>query len=532
MVDKIIDIVDFSVSFDSEKEEKKILKKINVCIKKGESVGIVGPSGCGKSLLSLACLNLLPKNAKFSGNIFFYKKNNIFSSVFDLKKKDILSYRGSFSSIVFQDPFSSLNPVYTCGYVLKESFLKHKKNLCLLKIKKLCFSLLKEVGLKDVEKIYKSYPHQLSGGQLQRVLIASSLALYPKVILADEPTTALDPSIKKEVLNLLYKVVKKRKISLVLISHDISVIKNYTDYIYILKDGYLVESGSTKKILNNPKKEFTKNLIFCKPLIGEKRKFLPVFNNNFKYKIKTVFYNNKKTVLSVNNVSYKIKNKEILNNISFSLFEGECLGLVGESGSGKSTIAKVISGLIKDFNGSIFFNNKKINNKKINKIQLVFQDSLSSLNPKYKVGDLLYEVCFFYKYTRKEIKKTILSFFKNVGLDNSIYNKYPHQLSGGQKQRISITRILLTKPDIIIFDESLSALDLITQANILNLIKFLKNKYKFSLIFISHDLGSISFLCDYLIVLNKGKIVDKLLVKNIKSKKNNIYTKQLINDTI
>jgi len=519
----VLEIKNFSVTFDSTK--KSVLNNINLSIKRGECVGLVGPSGCGKSILSLACLNLLPNNASFSGDIFF--KENVKKSIFFLNKKDLLSYRGSFSSIIFQNPFSSLNPVYTCGYTLRESLLKSNSLLNKEDLKKACFSLLKEVGIKKIKKIYNSFPHQLSGGQLQRVLIASSLALSPKIILADEPTTALDASIKKNILKLLYSIIKKKNISLFIISHDINVIKNYTDYLYILKDGSIIDKGETKKIFINTKNDFTKQLILCKPKIGEKRKFLPVLNFKNDFKNDNIFKSNK-IILLLKNVNYKINNNIILNNINFSVLEGDSLGIVGESGSGKSTIAKIICGLIKNYNGSILLKNELLKKN----IQLVFQDSISSLTPNYKVGKLLFEVCLVFNYNKKNIKNIILNFFKDVGLNNSVYDKYPHQLSGGQKQRISIIRILLTKPKLIIFDESLSALDILNQANILNLIKILKFKYKFSLIFISHDIGSVSFLCNKMIVLNKGIIVDNILTKNILNTNNSIYTKNLINDTI
>ena len=522
MKKKVLLIENFSLSF---KKEKPVLKNINIVINKGESIGVVGPSGCGKSILSLACLNLLPKSASFSGNIYFFndKKN----SVFDLNSKDIYNYRGVFSSIIFQNPFSSLNPVYTCGYTLRESLIRTGK-FSKKELKKICFDLLKEVGIKNIDRVYNSYPHQLSGGQLQRVLIASCLALSPKLIIADEPTTALDASIKKNILNLLFDIIKKRNISLLIISHDINAIKNYTDYVYIFEKGNIIEKGETKNILKKPKKEFTKNLILCKPVIGEKRFFLPSQKN---YDIKESIHKKSKEILFIKNISYNIKNKNILNNINFKLFYGDCLGIVGESGSGKSTIAKIICGLINNYNGSVFFN-KKIINKNEKKIQIVFQESISSLTPNYKVGDLLYEVCVFFKYEKSKIKNTILNFFKITNLDKNVYNKYPHQLSGGQKQRISIIRILLSKPEIIVFDESLSALDIITQANILNLIKYLKFKYNLSIIFISHDLGSVSFLCNKIIVLKDGTIVDNINAKNILDNSNNKYTKKLINDTI
>ena len=526
MEKKILEIEDFSLSFKNENsKENSVLKNINITINEGESVGVVGPSGCGKSILSLACLNLLPRNAIFSGNIYFY--NDIRKSVFNLNKKENQGYRGLFTSIIFQNPFSSLNPVYTCGYSLKESLIRTKK-YSKKELKNICFNLLEEVGIKDVEKIYHSYPHQLSGGQLQRVLIASCLALSPKLIIADEPTTALDASIKKKILSLLFSIIKKRNISLIIISHDINIIKNYTYNTYILKNGVCIEKGKTKNILTSPKNNFTKNLILSKPIIGDKRKYLPSENT---YEIINDKKIKRKEILLLENISFIIDNNKILNNITFNVLNGDCIGIVGESGSGKSTIAKIISGLINNYSGSFYFNGKKII-KKNNKIQLVFQESISSLTPNYKVGNLLYEVCLFFKYDKNKIKETILNFFKITNLEEDVYDKYPHQLSGGQKQRISIIRVLLTKPEIIIFDESLSALDIITQASILNLIKYLKLKYNLSIIFISHDLGSVSFLCNKIIVLKKGQIVDNIYTEDILNINNNNYTKRLINDTI
>ena len=530
-----LDIKNLSISFFEKGIKKSVLSGFSFSFKKNKTTAIVGPSGCGKSLLSLACLNLLPKtkNISVSGNIFINNK----TCVLGLKKNKNLSYRGIYTSIIFQDPFTSLNPVYTCGYQLQECFLK-KNKLNAKNLYRRCLSVFKSVELEDPEKIFNSYPHQLSGGQLQRVLISFSLAFNSKIIIADEITTALDPYVKKQILVLLKKICKKNKISLLLISHDISVVKNYSDEILILKDGNILEFGKTSFVLKNPKNIFTKSLLICKPLIKNNPFFLPFLKKNKIIKKKPILLkkNISENIIELKNLSVNYKNFIALNNINFCLKKNDIIGIIGRSGSGKSTLSNIISLVNRNYSGDFYYKGKNLKNLSKNdiininkKIQLVFQNPDSSLNPKQKIIDCLKEVLFVNNKILNS-DKIILKYLKKVELNKDILNKYPHQLSGGQKQRISITRILLSEPEIIIFDESVSALDINTQSYVLNLIKNLYINNNYTIIYISHDISTVSFLCNKIYVLNKGFIVDQFLKENLFDKKRHIETYKLINN--
>jgi len=533
----VLDIKNLCVSFFEDGSEKKVLDNFSFSFKKNTTTAIVGPSGCGKSILSLACLNLLPKtnSISVSGNIFIDK--NVCVLGFD--KSDNLLYRGLYTSIIFQDPFSSLNPVYTCGYQLSECLLKKNKNLSKKELLEFCLDFFKSVELENPEKIFYSYPHQLSGGQLQRVLISFSLAFNSKIIIADEITTALDPYVKNKILVLLKKLCKKNKISLLLISHDVGVVKNYSEEILIINKGKIIEYGKTSIVLNNPKNVFTKSLILCKPLIINNPFFLPFLKDGKFIKKKPIVFkkNISKNILELNNLSVFYKNFTALKNINLKLKENDIIGIIGRSGSGKTTLSNIISLINNNYTGDFLYKNKNIKNfkkndlKKLNKkIQLVFQNPESSLNPKQKILDCLKEVLFINNINFKNYNSIIFSSLKKVDLDKSILNKYPHQLSGGQKQRVCITRILLSKPDIIIFDESVSALDINTQSHVLNLIKKLYIDNNYTIIYISHDISTVSFLCNKIYVLNKGYIVDYFLKENILNKERNLETKKLINN--
>ena len=526
-----LNIKNLSISFLENSKEKIIINNLSYSFKKNITTAIVGPSGCGKSLLSLACLNLLPKtkNISISGNILI--NNN--TCVFSLNKSENLLYRGLYTSIIFQDPFTSLNPVYTCGYQLKECLIKKKKYTKKQLLEK-CLLIFKSVELENPEKIYYSYPHELSGGQLQRVLISFALAFNSKIIIADEITTALDPYIKNKILVLLKKICKKYNISLFLISHDINIVKNYSDEILILRNGKIIESGKTSFILNNPKNIFTKSLIICKPLIKNNSFFLPFLKENKIIVENKIHFQKKisKNIIELKNLTVSYKKFTALNNINIKIKENDIIGIIGKSGSGKTTLSNIISLINKNYLGNYYYKNiniKKLDIKNINKkIQIVFQNPDSSLNPKQKIIDCLKEILIINNIKYK--KSIIIDNLKKVDLDESILNKYPHQLSGGQKQRVSITRVLLSKPEIIIFDESVSSLDVNTQSYVLNLIKKIYIKYNYTIIYISHNISTVSFLCNKIYVLKNGTFIDKFLKEDILNKKRNNETLKLINN--
>ena len=529
----VLEIKNLSISFFEHNIENIVINNFSYSFKKNITTAIVGPSGSGKSLISLACLNLLPESSKIkvSGNIFLENKN----CILQFNSKDNYLYRGVYSSIIFQNPFTSLNPVYTCGYQLSECLKKSKENFDKKYIYNECLKFLKQVELDDVEKIYNSYPHELSGGQLQRVLISFALALKTKVIFADEITTALDPYTKNKILNLLKNICDFNNITLIIISHDINIVKNYSDEILILNKGKIIERGNTKNLLKKPKKNFTKSLILCKPKIINNPFFLPFLKNNkiiYDGKIlkKEAFSN---SIIELKNLSLFYNNFKALNNINLKLKENDIIGIIGRSGSGKSSLSNIISLVNKNYQGSFFYKGKNIRNlnkKNINKkIQLVFQNPESSLNPKQKINACLREVLYCNNIINNKDSK-ILFYLNQLELNKNILNKYPHELSGGQKQRVCIVRILLTDPEIIIFDESVSALDMNTQAHVLNLIKKIYYKNTISIIYISHDISTVSFLCNKIYVLNKGTIIDSFIKENILSDKRHKETLKLINN--
>ncbi|MDA0758035.1 MAG: ABC transporter ATP-binding protein [Bacteroidetes bacterium] len=515
-----------------------ILKNISFELKKNEILGIVGESGSGKSITALSIINLLnSKHVIKSGSINFNGKSIDSLSFIDFEK-----IRGNEISIIFQEPMSSLNPSMKCGEQIIEVILNHE-SINKEKAKKRVFSLLEKVQLITPEIFYNKYPHQLSGGQQQRIMIAMAISCNPKVLIADEPTTSLDGIVKKEIINLLKSIQKDTKMSILFISHDLQLVSNIARNIMVLNKGKIEEMGSSKQIFNSPKKKYTKLLLNSRPPKNSRPKRLPTNENHFEESILITKQDRAKNhnkiykstpLLKVNNLEFSYNNVKILNNISFDLYKGESLGLIGESGSGKSTIAKSILNLNNFSNGQIFYkekNIKEINKKEFRKnIQLIFQDPFSSLNPEISIGKSIVEPMISHNLhkTIAESKEKAISLLEQVNLKNSDFNKFPHQFSGGQRQRIVIARALALNPKILICDESVSALDVSIQAQILNLLNNLKEKFSFTFLFISHDLSVVKYMTDRVIILNKGVIEEinetDLLFSN--PKKN--YTKKLI----
>ncbi|KRO88341.1 MAG: ABC transporter ATP-binding protein [Cryomorphaceae bacterium BACL29 MAG-121220-bin8] len=515
-----------------------ILKNISFELKKNEILGIVGESGSGKSITALSIINLLnSKHVIKSGSINFNGKSIDSLSFIDFEK-----IRGNEISIIFQEPMSSLNPSMKCGEQIIEVILNHE-SINREKAKKRVFSLLEKVQLITPEIFYNKYPHQLSGGQQQRIMIAMAISCNPKVLIADEPTTSLDGIVKKEIINLLKSIQKDTKMSILFISHDLQLVSNIARNIMVLNKGEIEEMGSSKQIFNSPKKKYTKLLLNSRPPKNSRPKRLPTNENHFEESILITKQDRAKNhnkiykstpLLKVNNLEFSYNNVKILNNISFDLYKGESLGLIGESGSGKSTIAKSILNLNNFSNGQIFYkekNIKEINKKEFRKnIQLIFQDPFSSLNPEISIGKSIVEPMISHNLhkTITESKEKAISLLEQVNLKNSDFNKFPHQFSGGQRQRIVIARALALNPKILICDESVSALDVSIQAQILNLLNNLKEKFSFTFLFISHDLSVVKYMTDRVIILNKGVIEEinetDLLFSN--PKKN--YTKKLI----
>ena len=522
----LISIKNLKISF---KQNQNVVNNVNIEIPKGKTVAIVGESGSGKTLSALSILKLLPGNANInSGSIIFKEKD-----LLQLPLNEIEKIRGNKISTIFQEPMSSLNPLHTIDKQIKEMITTHnKKNLEELNAS--VFNLLKEVNLEDLMNRTNIYSYELSGGQRQRVMIAMSIANNPDLLIADEPTTALDVTVQQQILSLLNKIQKQRKMSILFISHDLGVVNKIADYIYVMKDGEIIEHGQKFEIFNNPKNPYTKQLV------GFQNKIRKFQENKeieiLKIKDLKVWYPIKKGIFK-KTVDYV----KAIDSINFSLKKKETLGIVGESGSGKTSLVLAILKLISS-SGTIEFNELNLNLLKKNKlknirkdIQIVFQDPFSSLSPRMNVQEILNEGIdvHFPQYSLEEKKQILKDILKETGMDyERDHNKYPHEFSGGQRQRIAIARALILKPKILILDEPTSALDITIQNQILDLLYNLQEKYSLSYIFISHDMNVIRSVSDKILVLKTGKLIEYNYAEIVFNNPKDEYTKNLISSVV
>ena len=548
----MLQVRNLTIKFLSEKDENEVVKNISFNLKENKILGIVGESGSGKSVTSLAVLGLLPKNTIQDGTIFFDEKN-----LLTISDKEFQQIRGNKIAMIFQEPMSSLNPTLTCGSQVAE-VLKQHTGLNKKEIYQEVISLFQKVKLPLPDRIFNSYPHQISGGQKQRVMIAIAIACKPDLLIADEPTTALDVTVQKEIILLLKELQKENKMSILLISHDLSLVSEIADNVIILFKGKIVENGITTDIFHSPQHNYTKGLINSKPNLNQRLKKLPTVEDFIKNKISTDVYTKKerdayhrkiyelKPLLEIVdlkkyfNTSVGFAKKPFIkavDAISFKLYEGETLGLVGESGCGKTTLGRAIMQLEKITSGKIFYKGRDITHlsktalQNLRKeIQIIFQDPFSSLNPRISIGNAILEPMNVHGVLSndKERKIYVIELLKKVGLEEEHFNKYPHEFSGGQRQRIGIARAIALKPKIIICDESVSALDVSVQAQVLNLLNELKSTFNFSYIFISHDLSVVKYMSDQLVVMNKGKIEEIDDADTIYKTPISEYTKNLI----
>ena len=543
-------IKDFSVSI----KHKSILKKVSFDIKPNSILGLVGESGSGKSITSLSIMGLLPKKDLVEEGLVTFDGENLLSYT----EKDFLRIRGNRISMIFQEPMTSLNPSLTCGYQVFEVFKNHT-SFSNSEIKNEIINLFEKVKLPRPEAIYNSYPHQLSGGQKQRVMIAMAIALKPQLLIADEPTTALDVTVQKEIISLLKSIQEETKMSVLFISHDLNLVSEIANEVVVMKKGEVVEYGTVKQVFLNPKAEYTKALIKSKPTTDKRFMKLPTvedfLTDTVDFSVESIesrekYHQNiysKTPLLTIKNLNKEFVSKSFLfgkssvvkavNDVSFAIYEGETLGLVGESGCGKTTLGRTILQLEKATSGQIIYKGKDITTltkselKSLRKeIQIIFQDPFSSLNPRIPVGEAIIEPMkvhnIFSSY--KERKEYVLELLAKVGLEEEHFNRFPHEFSGGQRQRIGIARTIALQPKFIICDESVSALDVSVQAQVLNLLNKLKKDFGFTYLFISHDLSVVKYMSDNVIVMNKGEIEEvgeaDALYKSPKSQ----YTKTLI----
>jgi peptide/nickel transport system ATP-binding protein len=544
-------INNLSVDYKMRKETVYAAKNVNIEVNKGEILGLVGESGSGKSTVGNAIINLIDEPGKVSGGSVILGDINIHED-----PKNIVKYRGNKIGLIFQDPQTSLNPILTVGEQLIETIQTHIK-LNKEEAKKKSISLLKEVGIKDAEIRFDNYPHQFSGGMRQRVVISLALCCEPELLIADEPTTALDVSIQSQILDLIKRLTKERNLAVILITHDMGVIAETTDRVAVMKSGDLVEIGSTKEILTKPKKTYTKSLVSSVPPTNKKiSRFVIIEKENKDSKENSIKILNrwtKKKIIKQNLVQVKNLSKSFndnfftensknsviaVNNVSFEIKEGESFGLVGESGSGKSTIAKMIVNLFKPSSGDIFFDNicitkirKKLEMMKFRKqIQMIFQDPYSSLNSRLKVHDIISEPIKLHNpsITNADLENYIFDLLESVELTQKSAHRYPHEFSGGQRQRISIARALATQPRLLVCDEPTSALDVSIQAQILNLLKDLQEQLNLTILFISHDLPVVRQMCDRIGVLKDGKLCEVSNTEELFIKPEHEYTKELL----
>lgn len=553
----VVDIQNLSLGFG----ENTILTNVSFSIPKGKIIGVVGESGSGKSITSLAIMGLLPKTAKISSEskiLFESSKGNL--DLLKLTDEEKRSFRGKEIGMIFQEPMTSLNPSLRCGEQVEESIRLHLK-LSKENAKKRVIELFEKVLLPNPERIYKAYPHELSGGQRQRVMIAMAICCEPKLLIADEPTTALDVTVQRTILELIKKLQKESDLSCLFISHDLGVIAELCDEVVVMYKGNVVEKGSVEEIFQNPKENYTKGLIACRPRLDVRYKELPTISDylkdeNYQSEVYTKeernsFHQNlyaQTPILEVKNLSKYFyakpsvfKKSEIsvkaVDDISFKVYPGETLGLVGESGSGKTTLSRSILLLERPSAGEIFYQGKDIVQlskeevRKLRKdIQIIFQDPYSSLNPKMNIGEILSSPMKVHQIGRnqKERLEIAENLLEKVGLSANDLKKYPHEFSGGQRQRIGIARALGLQPKFIICDESVSALDVSVQAQVLNLLNDLKEEFGLTYIFISHDLAVVKYMSDQLLVMQHGEQKELGDADEIYANPTTQYTKDLI----
>lgn len=550
----ILGVTDLSIGFGKKKSVNEVVHAVSFNLTENEIVGIVGESGSGKSVTSLAIAGLLPnKNTHISGSIRFQGKE-----LLDLSAQELRKIRGNEIAMIFQEPMSALNPSLKCGLQVAE-ILRHHLKLSASEARKETISLFEKVKLPRPRDLYGRYPHEISGGQMQRVMIAMAIACKPSLLIADEPTTALDVTVQQEILQLLKELQQETGMSMIFISHDLSLVSEIADRVLVMYEGEIVEEGSVMQIFKAARNSYTKALLAARPTLDKRLAELPTIasleSGTFVAKeitpqqraLRHKDLYTKVPLLEVRNLKKNyysnaglFKPKQItkaVNDVSFKVFEGETLGLVGESGCGKSTLGKAILILDRATEGSIKYRGKELNTlsatevRRLRKeIQLIFQDPYSSLNPRLTIGASILEPMTVHGIGKSNKKREarVIELLERVGLDDTYYNRYPHELSGGQRQRVGIARTIALEPRLVICDESVSALDISVQAQVLNLLNELKDDFGFTYIFISHDLAVVKYMADQLLVMNDGKIEEIGDADEIYANPAKAYTKKLI----
>ncbi len=574
---KLLEIQNLQTYFFGKEGTVKAADDVSFYLNRGETLGIVGESGSGKSVTALSIMRLVqePPGKIVGGKISYFPKDGTEIDLLALPEDEMRPYRGNNISMIFQEPMTSLNPVYTCGNQVIEAIILHQK-VNKAEAAKLAKEMFGKVQLPDPERIYRSYPHQLSGGQKQRVMIAMAMACKPDILIADEPTTALDVTVQKAILELMEKMKAETDASIIFITHDLGVIAEIADRVLVMYKGKIVEQGTVKELFTNPQHPYTKGLLACRPPLKFRLRRLPVIQDFMnetggelslekKATVKDAFMKlripEEETISRLKQLKSKtpllrveglktwfpskknffgktIEYTKAVDDVSFEVYPGETLGLVGESGCGKTTLGRSILRLNPVKEGRVFYDGIDVLNlpkeemRGLRKrMQIIFQDPYSSLNPRMTIGNAILEPMEVHGLlsSSKARKDRVVELLETVSLQAAHYNRYPHEFSGGQRQRICIARALALKPEFIICDESVSALDVSIQAQVLNLLVDLREKLGLTYIFISHDLSVVKYMSDRMLVMNKGKIVESGPADTIYDHPKTAYTRQLIN---
>jgi peptide/nickel transport system ATP-binding protein len=570
----LLQIQQLRVDFITENGTATALHDISFNINRGEIIAVVGESGSGKSVTALSVLQLLPaKTARYpKGDILFSKDGNTQESLLQQTGASLRKIRGNQVAMIFQEPMTSLNPVFTCGRQVMEAILLHQP-LPAAAARQKTIALFEKVKLPNPEQVFDRYPHQLSGGQKQRVMIAMAMSCHPALLICDEPTTALDVTVQKTILELIKELQQAEAMGVIFITHDLGVVAEIADRVVVMYRGRIVEEGTVQQIMQQPKHPYTKGLLACRPALHPKGERLPVVSDfmevddkgnikekSSKFEVRStppsgipepvsgighpvpdvlikaehlrVWYPSKKNFLGK-----VLDHTKAVDDVSFDVYAGETLGLVGESGCGKTTLGRALLRLIEPTGGNILFKGTDLLKyspqqlKQLRKdIQIVFQDPYSSLNPRITIGNAIQEVLQVHRLfaTTQQRKERVTELLEKVSLKPEHFNRYPHEFSGGQRQRIVIARALALNPSFIVCDESVSALDVSVQAQVLNLLNDLKKEFGFTVIFISHDLSVVHYISDRIMVMQKGKIIETGTAEQIYYRPKEEYTRRLI----
>ncbi len=541
----LLQVSELSIGFLLEDQLVPAIQQVSFDIERGETLAIVGESGSGKSVTSLSILGLLPSPpAVINGGKILFSEDGIQQvDLLNISQDSLREIRGKRIAMIFQEPMTSLNPVISCGEQVAEAIMAHE-NISTAEAKQRAVELFHKVRLPEPLQIYNRYPHQLSGGQKQRIMIAMAMSCSPALLICDEPTTALDVTVQKNILELINELKQEYGMGVIFISHDLGLVAEIADRIAVMYKGKIVEQGKAAEIYHSPQHPYTKALLACRPANHPKGSPLPVVSDFMNAETISTSVTHKRyeptqkdlSILSVKNLTVQYGHFTAVDKVSFDIRKGETVGLVGESGCGKTTLGRALLKLIEPFEGNIIFEGKDISilnpmdmRSLRKKMQLIFQDPYSSLNPRIRIGTALEEVLQIHSGLKHiERKKKVLEMLERVGLHPDHYNRYPHEFSGGQRQRIVIARALILEPSFVICDESVSALDVSVQAQVLNLLNELKDSFGFTALFISHDLSVVRYISDRIMVMSQGKIVESGDSEQVYNNPKHPYTTRLL----